>query len=176
MRKVIASGILGCVIAAGLVVSSNVRSQGGPTIFRAVAVVDTQRVFEEYTETQKAQAILDGAVKKLEESGTALDEEIQGLEVRLTKQRLFIEDENRVREMELQIREKRDDLQQLVQLGQSALADKEEGYDMLMEKRLVVLYHREGMDITDDIVALLNDGASAAEPSEDTDDDATTDE
>ena len=65
MRKVIASGVLGCVVACGLIVSTNVRSQGGPTIYKAVAVVDTQRVFEEYTETQKAQEELDGAVGEL---------------------------------------------------------------------------------------------------------------
>ena len=170
MRKVIASSVVGCVIACGVIVSTNVRSQGGPTIYGAVAVVDTERVFNEYTEKQDAQAILDAAVTRLQDEGEALDNEIRSLEERLTKQRLFIEDENKVREMELTIREKRDDLQQLVQLGQEALADKEvaltepilieirdtirtygetEGYDMLMEKRLVVLYHRDGMDITE---------------------------
>ncbi len=197
MRKVIASGVLGCVVACGLIVSTNVRSQGGPTIYKAVAVVDTQRVFEEYTETQKAQEELDGAVRRLEDEGQALDEEIRSLEERLTKQRLFIEDESKVREMELTIREKRDKLQQLVQLGQEALAGREqeltepilieirdtiraygeaEGYDMLMEKRLVVLYHREGMDITDDIVTILNERAAEAEATEDGDAESTPDE
>jgi Skp family chaperone for outer membrane proteins len=197
MRKVIASSVVGCVIACGVIVSTNVRSQGGPTIYGAVAVVDTERVFNEYTEKQDAQAILDAAVTRLQDEGEALDNEIRSLEERLTKQRLFIEDENKVREMELTIREKRDDLQQLVQLGQEALADKEvaltepilieirdtirtygetEGYDMLMEKRLVVLYHRDGMDITDDIITLLNERAAAGEASTDGDGEATTDE
>ena len=51
-----------------------------------------------------------------------------------------------------------------------------EGYDMLMEKRLVVLYHRDGMDITDDIITLLNERAAAGEASTDGDGEATTDE
>lgn len=182
MRKVIATGVLGCVIACGLAVAVNGRSQGGPTIAGAVAVVDTQRVFEEYTETQKAQATLDAAIKRLEEEGRSLDDDIRSLEERLTKQRLFIEDENKVREMENDIREKRAELQQVVDLGREALAEKEqeltdpilmeirdtirglgaeEGYDILLEKRLVVLYHRDGMDLTDQIITLLNDAAAA---------------
>jgi len=188
MRKVIATGVLGCVVACGLAVALNGRSQSAPTIAGVVAVVDTQRVFEEYTETQKAQAELDRAVKRLEDEGKTLDGEIRSLEERLTKQRLFIEDENKVREMENTIREKRDELQRLVQLGQEALSEKEqlltdpilheirdtirglgeeEGYDLLLEKRLVVLYHRGGMDLTDDIITRLNDGA-AARAAEDT--------
>ena len=188
MRKVIATGILGCVIACGLAVAVSGRSQGGPTIAGVVAVVDTERVFQEYTETQKAQKVLDGALSTLEERGKELDDEIRALEERLTKQRLFIEDENKVRLMEDEIRQKRTDLQDLVRLGQEALADKEvaltepilieirdtirtygetEGYDMLMEKRLVVLYHRDGMDITDDIITLLNERAAAGEASTD---------
>ena len=47
---------------------------------------------------------------------------------------------------------------------------------MLMEKRLVVLYHREGMDITDDIVTILNERAAEAEATEDGDAESTPDE
>ena len=190
MRKVIATGILGCVIACGLAVAVSGRSQGGPTIAGVVAVVDTERVFQEYTETQKAQKVLDGALSTLEERGKELDDEIRALEERLTKQRLFIEDENKVRLMEDEIRQKRTDLQDLVRLGQEALAEKqdeltepilqeirdtirtvgeEDGFDLLLERRLVVLYHRDGMDITARIVTLLNDGAAARAT-----DDATT--
>ena len=182
MRKVIATGILGCLIACGLAVAVSGRSQGGPTITGAVAVVDTERVFEEYTETQKAQKVLDDALSTLEARGKELDDEIRGLEERLTKQRLFIEDANKVRLMEDEIRQKRADLQDLVRLGQEALAEKqdeltepilkeirdtirtvgeEDGFDLLVEKRLVVLYHRDGMDITDRIVTLLNDAAAS---------------
>jgi len=190
MRKVIATGILGCAVAWGLAFAVNVRSQSGPTIAGAVAVIDTQRVFEEYTETQDAQATLDAAVKRLEEQGKLLDDDIRALEERLTKQRLFIEDDNKVREMENAIREKRAELQQLVMIGKEALVEKEvlltepilieirdtirglgedEGYDILLEKRLVVLYHRDGMDLTDQIITALNEGA-AARASEETSD------
>ncbi|MAF10364.1 hypothetical protein CMK11_07930 [Candidatus Poribacteria bacterium] len=182
MRKVIATGIVGCVIACGLAVAVSGRSQGGPTIAGSVAVVDTERVFEEYTETQKAQKVLDNALSTLEERGKELDDEIRALEERLTKQRLFIEDESKVRLMEDDIRQKRADLQDLVRLGQEALAEKQDeltepilqeirdtirtvgeddGFDLLLERRLVVLYHRDGMDITDRIITLLNDAAAA---------------
>ena len=149
-----------------------------------VAVIDTQRVFDDYSKTKGANSLLEKAAKRLEEEAIALETEISELEDRLEKQRLFIDDPAKLREMEQQIAAKEQTLTKLVNTGRAALEGKQnelsepilkeirasiqevgkrDGYEMILEKQFIVLYHRDALDITDSMVSMLNERA-AAEP------------
>jgi outer membrane protein len=106
-----------------------------------------------------------------------MNEEIAKLEENLSKQRLFVDDPQKIQAWEREIAQKRGELRQFVTTGDDALRDKQDelakpildeiraaiqewgkthGYSLVLEKQLIALYHEPEMDITDAILADLN--------------------
>lgn len=152
-----------------------------------VAVVDTQKVFDGYTKTKAANKTLETAVKRLEDQGKAMNDEIAKLEENLSKQRLFVDEPQRIQQWEREIAQKRNELRQFVTTGDDALREKQDelskpildeirtaiqdwgkahGYSLVLEKQLIALYHEPDMDITDALLADLNERASKAAASD----------
>ncbi len=142
-----------------------------------LGVVDTQRVFENFTKAQEANEILKTAQDRLTDQLKGMQQEIDTMEDRLTKQRLFL-DAPETQTLEADIRLKRQELQRELEIGQeSILAKREEllapltqeiegllqrvgeseGYSLILEKRLVTLYVDPKYDLTERVLKLLND-------------------
>jgi len=187
----VVAAVIAIMMASQLAVAQPIELTG----FR-IGIADTQRIFDEYVKTQEANETLDGAITRLESEATSLEDQIRGLEERLTKQRLFIDDDAKVREMEQEIRSTQQDRMHLLELGRVALEEKQKeltepilkeirtvirelgernGYDMIIEKRLVTLFHRPEMEITDEIVRILNERAAESVPEESPTDEDTGD-
>ena len=142
-----------------------------------LGVVDTQRVFENFTKAQEANELLKTAQDRLTGELKGLQQEIDTMVDRLEKQRLFLEAPETQR-LEADIRLKGQALQQrlgrwsransgetrgiaraitqeieslLQQVGES------EGYSLILEKRLVTLYVDPKYDLTERVLKLLND-------------------
>ena len=142
-----------------------------------LGVVDTQRVFENFTKAQEANEILKTAQDRLTDQLKGMQQEIDTMEDRLTKQRLFL-DAPETQTLEADIRLKRQELQRELEIGQeSILAKREEllapltqeiegllqqvgeseGFSLILEKRLVTLYVDPKYDLTERVLTLLND-------------------
>ncbi len=142
-----------------------------------LGVVDTQRVFENFTKAQEANEILKSAQDRLTNELQGIQQEIATMEDRLSKQRLFLETPE-TQTLEADIRLKRQKLQSELEIGQeSILAKREEllapltqdiegllqqvgeseGYSLILEKRLVTLYVDPKYDLTERVLKLLND-------------------
>ena len=162
-----------------------------------LGVVDTQRVFENFSKAQEANDILKAAEERLRGELDSIQQEIATMEDRLTKQKIFL-DAPETETLQADIRLKRQLLQNELENGQEALLAKREellapltqeietllqqigeseGYSLILEKRLVTLYVDPKYDLTDRIVALLNeayekekskDAQSAAPPEAET--------
>ena len=152
-----------------------------------LGVVDTQRVFENFTKAQAANEVLTNAQDKLTTQLKGIQQEIDTMEKRLEMQRLFI-DAPETQKLEADISLKRQELQRELEIGQEAIIAKREellapltqeiealllqvgeseGYSLILEKRLVTLYVDPKYDLTERVLKLLND-AHAKEQSEDT--------
>ena len=144
-----------------------------------LGVVDTQRVFENFTKAQQANEVLKRAQDKLTDELKGLQQEIDTMVDRLEKQRLFLEDPETQR-LEADIRLKGQELQQRLEEGQRQILEKREqllapltqeiesllqqvgaseGYSLILEKRLVTLYVDPKYDLTERVLKLLNDTA-----------------
>ncbi|GIX06921.1 MAG: hypothetical protein KatS3mg115_1324 [Candidatus Poribacteria bacterium] len=140
-------------------------------------------VFDEYEKAKQATQELQRASQRLDEQAQALQKEIQSLQERLIKQRLFIEDESQLHQMERDILAKQQELDRLLREGQQALQERydelsepllqeireiihqigqRDGYDLILEKQYIVLYHRPTMDLTDEVIRMLNERAKSA--------------
>ena len=142
-----------------------------------LGVVDTQRVFENFTKAQEANEVLKRAQDKLTNELKGLQQEIDTMVDRLTKQRLFL-DAPETQTLEGDIRLKRQELQRQLEIGQESILVKREellapltqeiesllqqvgeseGYSLILEKRLVTLYVDPKYDLTERVLKLLND-------------------
>jgi outer membrane protein len=142
-----------------------------------LGVVDTQRVFENFAKAQEANDILKTAQDRLTNQLKSIQQEIETMEERLTKQKLFLAAPE-TQTLEADIRLKRQELQRELEIGQeSILAKREEllapltqdiesllqqigeseGYSLILEKRLVTLYVDPKYDLTERVLELLND-------------------
>ena len=142
-----------------------------------LGVVDTQRVFENFTKAQQANEILKTAQDRLTSQLQNMQQEIDTMEDRLTKQRLFL-DAPETQTLEADIRLKRQELQRDLEIGQESIMVKREellapltqeiealllevgeseGYSLILEKRLVTLYVDPKYDLTERVLKLLND-------------------
>ena len=142
-----------------------------------LGVVDTQRVFENFTKAQEANDILKTAEERLRSQLNEIQQEIDTMEERLTKQKLFL-DAPETETLQADIRIKRQELQRELEIGQESLLAKREellapltqeietllqqigeteGYSLILEKRLVTLYVDPKYDLTERIVVLLNE-------------------
>ena len=152
-----------------------------------LGVVDTQRVFENFTKAQEANDILKNAQDKLTNQLRGIQQEIDTMIERLEKQKLFL-DAPETQALEAEIGLKRQLLQQELDNGQEAIMAKREellapltqeieglllqvgeseGYSLILEKRLVTLYVDPKYDLTERVLQLLND-AYEKEKSKDT--------
>lgn len=142
-----------------------------------LGVVDTQRVFENFTKAQEANEILKTAQERLTNQLQNMQQEIDTMEDRLSKQRLFL-DAPETQTLEADIRLRRQELQGELERGQEAIITKREellapltqeiegllqqvgeseGYSLILEKRLVTLYVDPKYDLTERVLKLLND-------------------
>ena len=142
-----------------------------------LGVVDTQRVFENFTKAQEANEVLKRAQDKLTGELQSLQQEIDTMVDRLEKQRLFLEAPETQR-LEADIRLKGQALQQRLEEGQEQILAKREellapltqeiesllqqvgeseGYSLILEKRLVTLYVDPKYDLTERVLKMLND-------------------
>ena len=157
-----------------------------------LGVVDTQRVFENFTKAQEANEILRAAQDRLTNELKGIQQEIGTMEERLEKQRLFL-DASETQTLEADIRLKGQELQGKLEIGQESIMAKREellaplaqdiegllqqvgeseGYSLILEKRLVTLYVDPKYDLTERVLTLLND-AYEKEKSKDTQQSAT---
>ena len=142
-----------------------------------LGVVDTQRVFENFTKAQEANELLRTAQDRLTSQLQNMQQEIDTMEDRLSKQRLFL-DAPETQTLEADIRLKRQELQRQLEIGQESIIAKREellapltqeieallldvgeseGYSLILEKRLVTLYVDPKYDLTERVLKLLND-------------------
>jgi len=164
---------LGVVYIGLFILNFGVDAQNG---FR-LGVIDTQKVFQNYKKAQEANEILKTAQDRLTGQLKGIQNEIETMEERLTKQKLFLDDPE-TETLENDIRLKRQEFQRELEVGQeSILAKREEllepltkemeeliqqigkseGYSLILERRLVTLYVDEKYDLTERILKLLND-------------------
>ena len=142
-----------------------------------LGVVDTQKVFENFTKAQEANDDLKTAEERLRSLLDGIQQEIATMEERLIKQKIFL-DAPETEALQTDISLKRQEFQLELENGQEALMAKRdellapltqeietllqqvgesEGYSLILEKRLVTLYVDPKYDLTDRVVKLLND-------------------
>lgn len=143
-----------------------------------LAAVDTEKALEESIWGKKAVEEIgkerDGWRKKVE----TLDKEIADLEEELAKQRAFLDDKDAERKLQDDINSKMQSRDLTIQEGNTNLAQKQEqllepileemknvikklsmqeGYDIVLEKRLIVLYLNPELDITNRVSVMLDE-------------------
>ena len=142
-----------------------------------VGYVDMDRVFDEYTETQKASQELNKEINARRKEITKLENEITSLREELNTQEALLSKEERLKRAQ-EINQKIFDLQKYVRDVEMDLARKEEtmtkklitaiynvvqeigrkeGYTLILRKDSI-LYGGEGMDLTDEVIKVLNKG------------------
>jgi len=152
-------------------------SQGRVEDLAKVGYVDMDRVFDEYTETQKASQELNKEINARRKEITKLENEITSLREELNTQEALLSKEERLKRAQ-EINQKIFDLQKYVRDVEMDLARKEEtmtkklitaiynvvqeigrkeGYTLILRKDSI-LYGGEGMDLTDEVIKVLNKG------------------
>ena len=142
-----------------------------------LGVVDTQRVFENFAKAQEANGVLKTAQDRLTNQLQGIQQEIETMEERLTKQKLFL-DAPETEKLQADILLKRQELQRELENGQESLMLKREellapltqeiekllrqigegeGYSLILEKRLVTLYVNPKYDVTENVLKQLNE-------------------
>ena len=151
--------------------------QGRAEDLDKVGYVDMDRVFDEYTETQKASQELNKDITARRKEITKLENEITSLREELNTQEALLSKEERLKRAQ-EINQKIFDLQKYVRDVEMDLARKEEtmtkklitaiynvvqeigrkeGYTLILRKDSI-LYGGEGMDLTDEVIKVLNKG------------------
>ncbi len=142
-----------------------------------IAVVDTDKVFSDSVWGKNAVLEMEKEAEKWQKEGERIDKELATLEEKLAKQRSFLDDKEQEQKLENEIENKRLEGQKLVQDGNAKLKMKrdellqpildevkeiirklaiEEGYDLVLEKQLIVLYLNPEIDITSKVTVMLD--------------------
>ena len=142
-----------------------------------IAVVDTDKAFQESIWGKKSMEALEKELASWQEKGEQLDKEIIALEEQLATQKGFFDDKEKEQELRDNISSKRLQGQRLVEQGNAALTEKRqqlldpiseeirslikklainENYDLILEKQLFVLYLNPELDITSKVVVMLD--------------------
>lgn len=142
-----------------------------------IAVVDTDKVFGDSIWGKNAVLEMEKEAEKWQKEGERIDKELAALEEKLAKQRSFLDDKEQEQKLENEIENKRMEGQKLVQDGNAKLKIKrdellqpileevkeiirklaiEEGYDLVLEKQLIVLYSSPEIDITSKVTVMLD--------------------
>ena len=145
-----------------------------------MGVVNTQQVLEGYTKASSAIEVLRTQGSRLEKSLSALADEIRTLQDRKAKTQRFVE-EAQTADLEAEIRRKQQEYQREAELGQQGLLEEEKklmepiykeirdriielgeanGYDIILEKGLIVLYVNEKHDLTQKVISSLNEDSA----------------
>lgn len=143
-----------------------------------IVAVDTEKAIEESIWGKKT---IEELGKEREEWQKKLDQlkgEIGPLEEKLAKQRAFLDDKEAENKLLSEIDEKKMGLELLIRQGNDRLAEKQEellspileelrelikrlsikeGYDIVLEKRLIVLYLKPELDITSRVTVMLDE-------------------
>ncbi|MGQ9608482.1 MAG: OmpH family outer membrane protein [bacterium] len=142
-----------------------------------IAVVDTDKVFNDSVWGKNVVLEMEREAEKWQKEGERIDKELANLEEKLAKQRSFLNDKEQEQKLENEIENKRMEGQKLVQDGNAKLKIKrdellqpildevkeiirklaiEEGYDLVLEKQLIVLYLNPEIDITSKVTVMLD--------------------
>ena len=142
-----------------------------------IGVVDTDKAFKESIWGKKAMEELEGELGKWQEKGEQLDRDISALEEQLATQSSFMDDKEAEKKLRDDIGSKKLQGQALVQQGNAVLQEMRqklldpiseeiknlikklalnEGYDLILEKQLIVLYLNPELDVTSKIVVMLD--------------------
>ncbi|MGB9597692.1 MAG: OmpH family outer membrane protein [Candidatus Poribacteria bacterium] len=146
-----------------------------------IAVVDTEKVFQDSVWGKKALELLDKETEGWQKKGEDIEKELTRLEEELTKQRTFLDNKEEEKKLQDQIDSKRLEGQNLIQESNLVLRQKqqelmepiiqeikdlikkiavEEKYDLILEKQLdiykIVLYVNPELDITNRVTAMLD--------------------
>ena len=142
-----------------------------------MGVVNTQQVLEGYTKAATAIEVLRTHGNRLEKNLGDLADEIRTLQDRRAKTQRFVE-EAQTADLEAEIRRKQQEYQRDAELAQQGLLDEEKklmepiykdirdriielgkanGYDIILEKGLIVLYVDEKHELTQKVIHSLNE-------------------
>jgi len=142
-----------------------------------IAVVDTDKAIKESIWGKKAIEELERETEEWQKKGEQLDREMAELEENLAKQRNFLDDKEAEQRLLDEIESKKVEGRALIQQGNAYLSEKrqellepileetnnlikklamEEGYDIVLEKQLFVLYLNPELDITNRVVVMLD--------------------
>lgn len=142
-----------------------------------IGVVDTDKAIKESIWGKKAIEELERETGKWQEKGEELDKQMAQLEETLAKQRNFLDDKEAEQKLLDEIEGKKIEGRNLIQQGNAYLSEKrqellepilgetnnlikklsmEEGYDIVLEKQLFVLYLNPELDITNRVVVMLD--------------------
>ena len=143
-----------------------------------LAAVDTEKALEESIWGKKAVEEIGKERDEWRKKVESLDKEIAGLEEELAKQRAFLDDKDAERKLQDDINGKMQSRDLLIQEGNMSLGQKQEqllepileemknvikklslqeGYDIVLEKRLIVLYLNPELDITNRVSVMLDE-------------------
>jgi outer membrane protein len=143
-----------------------------------LAAVDTEKALEESIWGKKAVDEIGKEREVWRKKVESLDKEIAGLEEELAKQRAFLDDKDAERKLQGDINDKMQSRDLLIQEGNMSLGQKQEqllepileemknvikklsmqeGYDIVLEKRLIVLYLNPELDITNRVSVMLDE-------------------
>ncbi len=150
-----------------------------------LAAVDTEKALEESIWGKKAVEEIGKERDEWRKKVEGLDKEIANLEEELAKQRAFLDDKDAERKLQDDINDKMRSRDLLIQEGNMSLAQKQEqllepileemknvikklsmkeGYDIVLEKRLIVLYLNPELDITNRVSVMLDEAYKEKAP------------
>ncbi|MEK7398605.1 MAG: OmpH family outer membrane protein [Candidatus Poribacteria bacterium] len=146
-----------------------------------IAVVDTEKVFQDSVWGKKAFEEIEKASAEWQQKGAQIEKDLTKLQEELTKQRTFLDNKEEEQKLQDQIDSKTQEGQNLVQQGNTVLRQKqqalmdpivqeikdlikkiaiEEKYDLVLEKQLdiykIVLYVNPELDITNHVTVMLD--------------------
>jgi Skp family chaperone for outer membrane proteins len=146
-----------------------------------IAVVDTEKVFQDSVWGKKAFEEIEKASAEWQQKGVQIEKDLTKLEEELTKQRTFLDNKEEEQKLQDQIDTKTLEGQNLVQQGNTVLRQKqqelmdpivqeikdlikkiavEEKYDLVLEKQLdiykIVLYVNPELDMTNRVTVMLD--------------------
>ena len=142
-----------------------------------IGVVNTQQVLEGSQKATDATELLQAASERLRTKLQQLGDEIRTLQEKKAKTELFVE-RAQTADLDNEIRLKQQEYQREVEIGQEALLEKEQelmepiyntlqelivkvgesdGFDIILEKRLITLYVKKEYDLTQQLIGLMNE-------------------
>ena len=160
---------LGLILSMALVMPARVQAEGGAL---TIGYIDLAKIFDQYEKTKDSDKNLETEwqdkqteIKALREDITRLKDELELLSESAKGKKQEIID-SKIKELQDFTKEIQDELtSERNEIVRQILKDidtvinqygESNGYDLILNER-VLLYHSEGLDLTDKIVKILND-------------------